>query len=41
VKARATELHVFDARRVEAGPLVSWRASAALPVTFHGCFAQT
>ena len=41
VKAWSTELHVFDARRVEAGPLVSWRAPAALPVTFHGCFAQT
>lgn len=40
LKARATELHVFDARRVAAGPLTSWRASMALPVTFHGCFAQ-
>ena len=40
LKARATELHVFDARRVEAGPLVSWRAPMALPVTFHGCFQQ-
>ena len=40
VKAQATELHVFDARRIEAGPLVSWRAPMALPVTFHGCFQQ-
>lgn len=36
--ARATELHVFDARHVERGPLVTWRASVALPVTFHGVF---
>jgi carotenoid cleavage dioxygenase-like enzyme len=36
--ARATELHVFDARRVEQGPAVSWRAPVALPVTFHGVF---
>ncbi len=37
--ARATELHVFDAGRVAAGPLCSWRADVALPVGFHGCFA--
>lgn len=36
--SRRTELHVFDARRVAAGPLVSWEASVALPVTFHGVF---
>jgi carotenoid cleavage dioxygenase-like enzyme len=36
--ARATELHVFDARRLESGPLVTWRAPVALPVTFHGVF---
>ncbi|ATC23334.1 carotenoid oxygenase [Caulobacter vibrioides] len=36
--ARATELHVFDAGHVERGPLVTWRASVALPVTFHGVF---
>ncbi len=36
--SRRTELHVFDARRVAAGPLVSWEASLALPVTFHGVF---
>ena len=39
LKAKATELHVFDARRVEAGPLVTWRADVALPITFHGFFA--
>ena len=36
--ARATELHVFDARHVRQGPVVSWRAPVALPVTFHGVF---
>ncbi|MCE3290105.1 MAG: carotenoid oxygenase [Caulobacter sp.] len=38
LKARATELHVFDASRVSAGPLCSWRADVALPVGFHGCW---
>lgn len=36
--ARATELHVFDARHVDRGPMVTWRAPVALPVTFHGVF---
>jgi all-trans-8'-apo-beta-carotenal 15,15'-oxygenase len=36
--ARATELHVFDAAQVAAGPLVSWRADVAMPVGFHGNF---
>jgi len=39
--AKRTELHVFDARRVAAGPLVSWQADRALPVTFHGVFVGT
>jgi all-trans-8'-apo-beta-carotenal 15,15'-oxygenase len=34
--ARATELHVFDSRRVADGPMVSWRSSTALPLSFHG-----
>lgn len=38
--AKATELHVFDARRVKQGPIVAWRAPVALPVTFHGAFVQ-
>ncbi len=38
--AKATELHVFDARRVEQGPIAAWRAPVALPVTFHGVFVQ-
>jgi all-trans-8'-apo-beta-carotenal 15,15'-oxygenase len=36
--AKATELHVFDARHVTQGPIAAWRASVALPVTFHGVF---
>lgn len=36
--AKATELHVFDARHVQQGPIVAWRAPVALPVTFHGVF---
>jgi carotenoid cleavage dioxygenase-like enzyme len=34
--ARATELHVFDARRLADGPVASWRADVALPLSFHG-----
>ncbi|WP_374468238.1 carotenoid oxygenase family protein [Phenylobacterium sp.] len=37
--ARATELHVFDARHLADGPLCTWRADVALPVSFHGVFA--
>ncbi len=36
--ARATELHVFDARRLGDGPLATWRASTALPISLHGAF---
>lgn len=38
--ARATELHVLDAGNVEAGPIATWRADAALPVGFHGTFRR-
>ncbi|MBK5919920.1 hypothetical protein CCR80_02565 [Rhodothalassium salexigens] len=34
--AQATELHVFDAAGLERGPLVTWRAPVALPLSFHG-----
>ena len=34
--ARVTELHVLDAARIEDGPVATWRADAALPVSFHG-----
>ena len=38
LNARATELHVFDARRVAAGPVATWRADVVMPVSFHGTF---
>jgi all-trans-8'-apo-beta-carotenal 15,15'-oxygenase len=38
--ARATELHVFDARRVAAGPICTWRAEMVLPVSLHGAFVS-
>jgi carotenoid cleavage dioxygenase-like enzyme len=38
VAAKATELHVFDAGRVAAGPICSWRAEVALPVSLHGAW---
>ncbi|MBX3481524.1 MAG: carotenoid oxygenase family protein [Caulobacter sp.] len=38
LKARATELHVFDAAHVSDGPLCSWRAEVGLPVGFHGAW---
>lgn len=36
--AKASELHVFDAQRVSDGPLCTWRAEIALPVSLHGAF---
>lgn len=33
---RATELHILDAARMGAGPLVTWRADVPLPLGFHG-----
>ena len=36
---RQSELHVLDTRRVKDGPVVSWRASVALPLGFHGTVA--
>ncbi|ODT86781.1 carotenoid oxygenase family protein [Phenylobacterium sp. SCN 70-31] len=39
-RARATELHVFDARRVADGPLCTWRADRVLPVSLHGGFVR-
>lgn len=37
--ARASELHVFDAGAVPAGPLCAWRADVALPLARRGVFA--
>ena len=36
--ARATELHVFRARDIAAGPVATWRGDHALPISFHGSF---
>ncbi len=38
--AQATELHVFDARRIADGPICTWRAEVAMPVTLHGAFVR-
>lgn len=38
--ARATQLHILDARRVSDGPLVSWRSDVALPLSFHGSWVS-
>ncbi|GAB5349987.1 hypothetical protein TMRO357_00171 [Alteriqipengyuania sp. 357] len=37
--ARATELHVLRAGDVAGGPIATWRAGHALPISFHGSFA--
>ena len=36
--ARASELHVFEARRLDEGPVASWRLPYACPFGFHGCW---
>jgi carotenoid cleavage dioxygenase-like enzyme len=37
-RARATELHIFNAAHVEDGPQASWRLPYACPFGFHGCW---
>jgi len=37
---RATELHVFDTRRIADGPGVTWRSNVALPLSFHGSWVS-
>ncbi|WP_397422234.1 carotenoid oxygenase family protein [Phenylobacterium sp.] len=39
-RAKATELHVFDARRISAGPICTWRSEHPLPVSLHGVFVR-
>ncbi|MFM7403908.1 MAG: carotenoid oxygenase family protein, partial [Erythrobacter sp.] len=34
--AGASELHIFDNRRIADGPVASWRSETALPLSFHG-----
>ncbi len=41
LRTRTSELHVFRAGRVSAGPVVSWRADIALPISFHGTFVRS
>jgi carotenoid cleavage dioxygenase-like enzyme len=36
LKARKTELHLLDAKRVADGPVATWSSSLPLPLTFHG-----
>lgn len=36
LRARATELHVFDAANLHTGPVATWRANVPLPLGFHG-----
>lgn len=38
LKAGASELHLLRAGNVAAGPVASWRADVALPISFHGTF---
>ncbi|OBV11158.1 carotenoid oxygenase family protein [Erythrobacter dokdonensis] len=38
LKVGASELHLFRAGDVAAGPVASWRADVALPIGFHGMF---
>ncbi|MBN2973283.1 carotenoid oxygenase family protein [Roseomonas aeriglobus] len=37
---RASELHVFRAADITAGPVATWRADTALPIGFHGMFVS-
>jgi all-trans-8'-apo-beta-carotenal 15,15'-oxygenase len=41
LKASASELHLLRASDVAAGPVASWRADVALPISFHGMFVRT
>jgi len=36
--ASATELHVFNALNLSAGPQASWQLPYACPFGFHGCW---
>jgi carotenoid cleavage dioxygenase-like enzyme len=38
LRAGRTELHVFDARHVQDGPIVTWAADVAVPAGLHGMF---
>jgi all-trans-8'-apo-beta-carotenal 15,15'-oxygenase len=38
LRAGKTELHVFDARHIADGPICTWQAPVALPLSLHGTF---
>lgn len=40
LRERSSELHILRAGNVAAGPVASWRADVALPISFHGFFAK-
>lgn len=40
LNAGASELHLLRAGDVAAGPVASWRADVALPISFHGMFVK-
>ncbi|EGF91172.1 tat twin-arginine translocation pathway signal sequence domain protein [Asticcacaulis biprosthecium C19] len=40
LKAKATQLHVFDARHLDDGPVASWQGQHATPLGFHGTFVS-
>lgn len=40
LKARKTQLHVFDARHIDDGPVAGWQGHHATPLGFHGTFVQ-
>lgn len=40
LRAGRTELHVFDARHIADGPICTWQAPVALPLSLHGTFVS-
>ena len=40
LRAGKTELHVFDAYHIADGPICTWQAPVALPLSLHGTFVN-
>jgi all-trans-8'-apo-beta-carotenal 15,15'-oxygenase len=40
LRAGKTELHVFDSRHIADGPICTWQAPVALPLSLHGVFVN-
>jgi all-trans-8'-apo-beta-carotenal 15,15'-oxygenase len=40
LRAGKTELHVFDAHHIADGPICTWQAAVALPLSLHGTFVK-